>query len=229
MSKKENLLGQRFGKWTVIATAEQQNKRTMWLCRCDCGNEKAVNSSNLKRGLSTSCGCEKPGECRDITGQQFGKLTAIKIARKTKKSTVWLCRCDCGNEVEVIAGNLASGHTTSCGCSQKAAQKDATARVEALKISPLTGRFETNKEAKCWRLRSPSGVIYELRNLSKFIRDNSELFGIDGTNDKSVSKVLKGLSDAKAQRYCWFGWQVEEITEILKEKIPKKRSSTSKK
>jgi len=35
--------------------------------------------------------------------------------RKHRK-VVWHCRCDCGTEVDVISGNLTSGHTTSCGC-----------------------------------------------------------------------------------------------------------------
>lgn len=28
----------------------------------------------------------------------------------------WLCRCDCGNEVQVFKTHLLQGHTTSCGC-----------------------------------------------------------------------------------------------------------------
>src|SRR5262245_27617412 len=29
----------------------------LWPSRCDCGKERLVPSSNLRRGLSTSCGC----------------------------------------------------------------------------------------------------------------------------------------------------------------------------
>jgi len=28
-----------------------------WIFRCDCGNEKAINADNVKRGRATSCGC----------------------------------------------------------------------------------------------------------------------------------------------------------------------------
>lgn len=60
------------------------------------------------------------GKLKDISGQRFGYLTAIKIHHKIKTSTrttyFWLCKCDCGNYSIVPAGNLKSGHTKSCGC-----------------------------------------------------------------------------------------------------------------
>lgn len=58
MAKALNLIGKRFGKLTVVERAEN-NKRgnTMWLCKCDCGNEKIVNGTYLKAGQVKSCGC----------------------------------------------------------------------------------------------------------------------------------------------------------------------------
>jgi hypothetical protein len=59
---------------------------------------------------------------RDLAGIKFGRLTALrydhtKIVGKDKEPiALWLCRCDCGNEVVVGAGNLISGGTKSCGC-----------------------------------------------------------------------------------------------------------------
>lgn len=51
-----DLTGMRFGRWTVISRAKAE-RGTKWLCRCDCGGEKAVEAPSLRRGLSTSCGC----------------------------------------------------------------------------------------------------------------------------------------------------------------------------
>lgn len=73
---------------------------------------------------------------KDITGQRFGKLIAIKIDEektKTYGTTHWLCRCDCGNEVSVYLGNLTRGHTRSCGClckeNSSKKREDLTGRV----------------------------------------------------------------------------------------------------
>lgn len=52
------------------------------------------------------------GAFKDITGQKFGRLTAIKYLGKSK----WRCKCDCGSVTDTYAGHLKNGHTKSCGC-----------------------------------------------------------------------------------------------------------------
>ena len=61
----------------------------------------------------------------DITGQRFGRLTAIKLIPKeertwSNKERAWLCKCDCGNEVIVRQRSLRGARMTqSCGCVRK--------------------------------------------------------------------------------------------------------------
>lgn len=52
----------------------------------------------------------------DLTGNRYGHLTVIKENGRIGKNILWLCRCDCGNEINVIPYNLKNGHTQSCGC-----------------------------------------------------------------------------------------------------------------
>lgn len=53
----------------------------------------------------------------DITGQKFGRLTAIMPTEKRQNGkVVWLCECECGNETLVTSNRLRSGNTSSCGC-----------------------------------------------------------------------------------------------------------------
>lgn len=40
----------------------------------------------------------------------------ITDRRNTQNRPYWHCKCDCGNEVDVLLTNLQSGNTTSCGC-----------------------------------------------------------------------------------------------------------------
>lgn len=57
------------------------------------------------------------GNFEDLTGKKFNRLTVIERAGSNKnKQALWLCKCDCGNEVKVISADLKSGHTKSCGC-----------------------------------------------------------------------------------------------------------------
>ena len=57
---------------------------------------------------------------QDLSGQKFGKLTAIKVVGKSKKGeSIWECLCDCGNITKSTCSNLKRGHTKSCGCYKK--------------------------------------------------------------------------------------------------------------
>lgn len=51
------------------------------------------------------------------TGQRFGKLVVLeRNGTNTLKKVLWRCRCACGSELDVVAGSLVTGNTTSCGC-----------------------------------------------------------------------------------------------------------------
>jgi hypothetical protein len=52
----------------------------------------------------------------DLTGREFHYWTAIRFHGRINNNTRWLCRCVCGTERPVQAGNLVNGATKSCGC-----------------------------------------------------------------------------------------------------------------
>ena len=52
----------------------------------------------------------------DITGQKYGKLTAIKLYHTTRNGAFWLCQCECGNTCVASEDNLKAGRMTSCRC-----------------------------------------------------------------------------------------------------------------
>ena len=67
----------------------------------------------------------------DLTGQKFGRLTAIErgedyIISSGRHYPTWRCKCDCGNEVVVRARALKSGGTQSCGCYREELRKQRT-------------------------------------------------------------------------------------------------------
>lgn len=119
-----NLDGQRFGSLTVEHITDQRTSygSLLYLCRCDCGNTRLATAANLKRGEITRCEtCQGKSHMKDLTGQRFGKLVAIKPAEPpTAKRTTykWLCVCDCGNVATVSVNALTTGKTKSCGCAQ---------------------------------------------------------------------------------------------------------------
>lgn len=63
----------------------------------------------------------------DITGKRFGRLIVLRrgdthVFPSGQTCPTWVCICDCGNEVTVLARNLITGNTTSCGCRKRELQ-----------------------------------------------------------------------------------------------------------
>lgn len=72
---RKNLVGQRFGRLTVISWAGDSR----WLCKCDCGQQTKAITANLKRGNTSSCGCIRNARAsRRATTHGFSKTRAYK-------------------------------------------------------------------------------------------------------------------------------------------------------
>ena len=56
----------------------------------------------------------------DIVGEKYNMLTVVeRLPNDHSNSTVWLCKCDCGNYTKVRGKNLKNGAVKSCGCLTK--------------------------------------------------------------------------------------------------------------
>lgn len=72
MAAFKDRVGDKYGRLTVISHAGKDHRdKHLWLCLCDCGNEKVVVSDNLSSGKSNSCGCLK-AEFLARKGNQYG-------------------------------------------------------------------------------------------------------------------------------------------------------------
>jgi hypothetical protein len=60
------LAGQRFGRLVAQEVADKDLRGNVrWLCRCDCGEQRAVPASELARGGTRSCGCLRAEASRE--------------------------------------------------------------------------------------------------------------------------------------------------------------------
>lgn len=53
----KNLTGQTFHRLKVICFVGITNSRSLWKCKCDCGNEVIADSYLMRCGNTKSCGC----------------------------------------------------------------------------------------------------------------------------------------------------------------------------
>ena len=56
-TRRTNLVGQTFNRWTVIAPDQMPDGAPGWRCQCSCGTVRAVIGWTLTKGASKSCGC----------------------------------------------------------------------------------------------------------------------------------------------------------------------------
>lgn len=145
----KDLTNQKFGLLTVLERdyndpRNKTQKTSFWKCQCECGNIKTVSYSNLKQGLTKSCGCllhqPKIVEVEDISGQRFGRVVVLERDYNYRQEhnlkhggSYWKCQCDCGNVFTTARERLVRG-LYSCGCVLSKGEQYITAYLNSLKI-----------------------------------------------------------------------------------------------
>ncbi len=124
-ANSHDLTGKIFGDLTVLEQVDAGNRNggLWWRCRCTCGKICEYPATLLATGKRTHCGCKsvKTTTISDISGQRFGRLTALCPTEKrdAKGFVLWHCACDCGREVEISYNNLVYSNQRSCGCQKR--------------------------------------------------------------------------------------------------------------
>lgn len=216
----DDMVGKRFGHWVVLERdySNESNSRrgARWICQCDCGKIKSVLGYSLRAGRTTSCGCvNAKNKTVDLTGQQFGELTVISLDKKrnNEKGARWICQCNCGNTISVLASRLKSGQTRSCGCLKRKETKreriDLTGRTigswEVLRIDKDRigqGRYYIC-QCKCGTIKSVSGS--SLKNgLSKSCGCSKKKTENDLTGQRFGKLTVLGIdTDKPARGFYW--------------------------
>lgn len=91
-----DLTGQKFERLVVIRHAGKDNSNhAIWLCMCNCGNEKTIRGSSLKYGQTRSCGCLAKETVRKLTiinknNQYSVKHGHTKNGRRSHIYIIWV-------------------------------------------------------------------------------------------------------------------------------------------
>ena len=114
----------------------------------------------------------------DLTNQKFGRLTALYDTGKRKHNhVVWHCKCDCGNECDVLGHSLKTGNTKSCGCLVKESVIKRNQERAKIYILPKETKFGKLTVIKLLDERSKNGhTIYQCQC------ECGNLINVDRTN-----------------------------------------------
>jgi HNH endonuclease len=148
MGRFIDLTGQIYDRLTVIEFSGFDNfGGAVWLCRCSCeGKVVAARGADLRNGHRKSCGCRhdeaRSRKAKDITGQRFGKLVALRRAGSVRGQVIWECRCDCGNTARAPGILLRCGARTTCGCARR---RGPSEDITGLRSGKLTAKKLSDK------------------------------------------------------------------------------------
>lgn len=82
-----DLVGQNFGKLTVLQKTRSRLDRKEWKCECVCGNQTWVATNRLNSGITTSCGCRKKQTALE-NSKKYGFKTVHGMT-KTRVYKIW--------------------------------------------------------------------------------------------------------------------------------------------
>jgi hypothetical protein len=94
----------------------------------------------------------------DLNGLQFGRLCVIRENGRLNKRAMWLCKCECGNEVTLSSNRLLHKKcgTKSCGCLRNEKAKERATK-HGLSKSPIYTIWESMRK----RCNNPNAKRYD--------------------------------------------------------------------
>lgn len=71
--KLDNIKGKKYGRLTVMDYAG----KSKWICKCECGTYKEIQSAHLKDGHTKSCGCLQKEIIKKNAGSHYQTKTKL--------------------------------------------------------------------------------------------------------------------------------------------------------
>lgn len=166
--------------------------------------------------------------CEDCAHERKKERSRECYARNYKKNKQpFMAECTiCGKRFRVYPSTAERLKTCSVECRNQqlsrnmlnglAAQKEPK-RLEGLRKSPKTGRFETHIHAKAFTVTSPDGTVYNVRNLKLWCDQNEALHGATGkqayTGFCNALSTIRGRRE-KRKMWHWHGWTIEDAEDM---------------
>ena len=88
---RQKLSGQRFGNLLVLEPLQERaaDRSILWKCRCMlCGREKTIPANQLKKGVQSSCGCERMNRLQKTNGYMDGTSMKNVFSDKVSRNNI---------------------------------------------------------------------------------------------------------------------------------------------
>lgn len=155
---------------------------------------------------------------KDLSGQRFGRLVVeYKLPEKRNNRYIWHCKCDCGNEKNIIGASLTKtcNPTRSCGCIQ--IERTRIANQSEDLTGQVFGRLTVLKRlsnSSLWECQCKCGNIITV-NTNHLHTGHTQSCGCL-QKEKTSEASFKNLTGQKFGLLTVLGLNVEKSTPKLK-------------
>lgn len=101
---------------------------------------------------------------KDLTGQIYTRLTVVNEVLPRGATSIWVCKCICGNTVNVRGSALKSGNTRSCSClaKEELAERATKHGARQSKLYQIYSSMMT----RCYNPKNKSYLTYGKRGIT---------------------------------------------------------------
>lgn len=202
---KKDRTGEVYNKLTILAFSHRDNfGKIHWLCKCTCGNEKAIEISCLRGGRTRSCGC-----LIDLA------VLRQRIKGRAKRKQCKLENCSFTANCKGFCKHHYNRHYAGfIDIDGKTLKETKRVNVSDYKICRVEGCGETNKLRK--------GFCNKHRKwLARGILDQETLKLKRKVADRSVKLITyKGQTKTIKEQAKRFGLSYEQARGRMRKKLP---------
>lgn len=159
----------------------------------------------------------------DETGKQYGKLTVLYRAENNSSGrAMWHCRCECGNELDVLGKSLRNGNTKSCGCLQKQRAAESNMKRSGNLVGERFGKLlvleeigfithTSGKRSRIYKCLCDCGNLCEVQHQYLTYGDTKSCGCMRSKGEFQIAQLLKEHN---------IDFQQEYVFEDLKDQLP---------
>ena len=151
----------------------------------------------------------------DLTGRVFGRLTVKSRIVPPRGRTLFVCACECGNEVTLNGSDLQTGNNVSCGCFRATNIGTVNYKHGAASKNDLTGAYRSWRAMKdrCFKENNNRFYAYGARGIKvckKWV-DSFENFLADmGERPKGMSLDRINVDEDYSPENCRWASVLEQ-------------------